>query len=361
MLRPFGWQAVFTVWQFAPIVTAAVVILAGLYLWGVFRVGRRHPARPWPAWKTGMFLGGLAVVVLATESGIGAYDDVLFWDHMVQHLMLIMIAPPLLIFGQPLTLLLHASRNPLHSWAKRILRSRVVSFLTWPVFGCLAYAVAVMGAHLTSFANLVQTNQVAHNAEHVLFLVVGYLFFLPVLGREPIRWRLSYPVRFVILVLLMPVDTFTGLMLGYGSAGTPGVPSGPQPSWAPAPVSDLHLGGAVMWIGGDGLMFGLMMLVYVMWSLDNRAATSGHGWLEAARKANLASLVAAHQPPSGAVEGTAGPTAAAGGGAAPAAVNWDGRGGIDDDEHLAAYNAFLARLNQAESARVNQPESGRKQ
>jgi len=248
MLRPFGLSAVFTVWQFAPIVTAAVVILAGLYLWGVVRVAQRHPARRWPVWKTGMFLGGLAVVVLATESGIGSYDNVLFWDHMVQHLMLIMVAPPLLIFGQPITLLMHASRNPLHSWVKQILRSRVASFLTWPVFGVVAYALAVLGAHLTNFANLVQTNQVVHNAEHVLFLVVGYLFFLPILGHEPIRWRLSYPVRFVILILIMPVDTFTGLMLGYGSAGTPGVPTGPRPAWAPPPVSDLHTGGAVMWI-----------------------------------------------------------------------------------------------------------------
>jgi cytochrome c oxidase assembly factor CtaG len=355
MLRPFGWSAVVTVWQFAPIVTSAVVILAGLYLWGVVRVAQRHPARRWPAWRTGMFLGGLAVVVLATQSGIGAYDEVLFWDHMVQHLMLIMIAPPLLIFGQPITLLLHASRNPLHSWAKRILRSRVASFLTWPVFGCVAYTVAVIGAHLTGFANLVRTNQAVHNAEHALFLVVGYLFFLPILGREPIRWRLTYPVRFVILVLVMPVDTFTGLMLGYGTAGTPGVPAGPRPAWAPAPVSDLHLGGAVMWVGGDAIMFGLMMLVYLMWSLDDRAATSGHGWLEAARRASLASLVAAHPAPR-AGEGAAGAEGAKDGagadaGPAPAAVSWDGRGGIDDDEHLAAYNAFLARLNEAESRR----------
>jgi len=354
MLRPFSWPTVFTVWQFAPIVTGAAVILAGLYLWGVVRVARRHPARRWPAWRTGMFLGGLAVVVLATQSGIGVYDDVLFWDHMVQHLMLIMIAPPLLIFGQPITLLMHASRNPVHSWAKRILRSRVVSFLTWPVFGCVAYTVAVIGAHLTGFANLVQTNPAVHNAEHALFLVVGYLFFLPILGREPIRWRLTYPVRFVILVLLMPVDTFTGLMLGYGTAGTPGVPNAPHPAWAPAPVSDLHLGGAVMWIGGDAIMFGLMMLVYLMWSLDDRAATSGHGWLEAARRASLASLVAAHPPPratgGGGTEG-AEDGAGADAGPAPAAVSWDGRGGIDDDEHLAAYNAFLARLNEAESRR----------
>src|ERR1035438_2034411 len=101
MLPPFGLPAVLTQWQLAPVVTAVVVILAVLYGWGVVRVARRHPARPWPAWRTGMFAAGLAVVVVATQSGIGAYDDVLFWDHMVQHLMLLMVAPVLLIFGQP--------------------------------------------------------------------------------------------------------------------------------------------------------------------------------------------------------------------------------------------------------------------
>ena len=348
MLRPFGWQAVVAVWQFAPVVTGAVVVAAGLYLWGVRRVARRHPARPWPAWRTWMFLGGLAVVVLALESGIGSYDDVLFWDHMVQHLMLIMVAPPLLIVGQPITLLLHASRNPLHTWVKRIVRSRLASFLTWPVFGIAAYAGVVAAAHLTGLANQVDTNPTLHDAEHVAFLVIGYLFFLPILGREPIRWRLSYPVRFIILVLVMPVDTFTGLVLGYGTAGTPGVPQGPRPAWAPSPVQDLHTGGAVMWIAGDGIMFGLMMLVFLMWSMDEKAATSGRGWFEAARRASLATLVASHPAPrtaaeGGGAEGEAGP-------AAPAA-RWDDRGGVDDDEHLAAYNAFLARLNDAESGR----------
>jgi putative copper resistance protein D len=351
MLRPFGFQAVFTVWQFAPVVTGVVAVAAGLYLWGVLRVARRHPARRWSAWRTGLFLGGLAVVVLATESGIGSYDDVLYWDHMVQHLMLLMIAPPLLIFGQPITLLMHASRNPLHTWVKRLLRSRVASFLTWPVFGCAAYAAAVIGAHLTGVANLVESNQAIHDAEHAAFLVIGYLFFLPILGQEPIRWRLSYPVRFFILVLIMPVDTFTGLMLGYGSASTPGVPTGPRPAWAPPPVSDLHTGGGLMWVGGDGLMFVLMMVVFVMWSLDSRASQSGHGWLEAARRASLGSLVAAHTPSGAAASGDSpeeGQPAAAQAGAAPL---WDGRGGIDDDEHLAAYNAFLARLNESDPGR----------
>jgi cytochrome c oxidase assembly factor CtaG len=332
MLGPFGLSAVATQWQFAPIVSASVAIAAGLYGWGVLRVARRHPARPWPAWRTAMFGTGLAVVVIATQSGIGVYDDLLFWDHMVQHLMLIMVAPPLLIAGQPITLLLHASRNPLHTWAKRVLRSRVATFLTWPVFGCAAYAAAIAAAHLTGIASLVERNQTLHNTEHAAFLIVGYLFFLPIIGREPIRWKLSYPVRFVILVLIMPVDTFTGLVLGYGSASSPGVPSGPRPAWAPSPVQDLHLGGAVMWIGGDCLMFALMMLVFLMWSTDEQTGSQARSWFERARRENLATLVGS-QP------------VAAGGGGAQATLP-EGRGGIDDDEHLAAYNAYLARLNQ---------------
>ena len=102
-----------------------------------------------------MFLLGLAVIVVALQSGIGTYDDVLFWDHMIQHLMLVMVAPPLLIVGRPVTLLLHASRNPVHHWSIKVLRSRVVSFLTWPVFGFAAYAGAIVIGHLTGIANLV--------------------------------------------------------------------------------------------------------------------------------------------------------------------------------------------------------------
>jgi cytochrome c oxidase assembly factor CtaG len=320
MLPPFGWQAVLERWVSAPAVTAVAVFAAALYLWGAWRVARRHPARPWPWWRTIMFLGGLAVTVVAIESGIGAYDDVLFWDHMIQHVMLIMIAPPMLVVGQPFTLLLHASRNPLHTWAKQVMRSRVVSFLTWPPFGLAAYAVTVAGTHLTGLTRLVLTDPVLHDAEHVLYLVVGYLFFLPIFGREPIRWRLSYPIRFLILVLAMPVDTFTGLMLGYARTGIAGLPVDGRPAGAPSPVEDVHWAGAVMWIGGDAIMLAFMMIVFLMWSRDDLAGTRGQGWLEAVRKSNFDDLVATH--------------AAA-----------DRASGIDDDEHLAAYNDYLARLN----------------
>jgi cytochrome c oxidase assembly factor CtaG len=334
-LPPFSWAEAFTLWQFAPVVTGFTAVFAGLYLWGVVRVRRRHPARPWPLLRTAAFLGGLLVVVLATESGIGTYDDTLFWDHMVQHLMLIMVAPPLLIAGQPVTLLMHASRNPLHTWVKRVVRSRPVTWLTWPAFVVFAYAATIVGTHLTSFMNLVESNDAVHNAEHVLFLVVGYLYFLPLIGREPIHWKVSYPMRLFLLFIAMPVDAFTGVVLN-SQGSDPFAPMEPR-SWGPSALDDVHTGGAVMWIGGAAIMFVLIMVTFFAWSRETRPS-GGMGWLESARRANLAERIS---------EGAAPAAAPAPGQAARAAAKGPGRGGggIDDDEHLAAYNAYLARLN----------------
>jgi cytochrome c oxidase assembly factor CtaG len=321
-------------WQFAPVVTAFVVVAAGLYLWGVLRVRRRHPARPWPLTRTALFLSGLAVVMIATQSGIGSYDDVLFWDHMVQHLLLLMVAPPLLVVGQPVTLLLHASRNPVHTWTKKLLRSRVVTALTWPVFGTALYVGVIVGTHLTGFMNLVLANETVHNAEHALFLVAGYLYFLPLLGREPIHWKVSYPTRIFLLFIAMPVDAFTGLALGSeGSNPFPNLAVG-RPSWAPSPLDDVHIGGAVMWVGGAGLMFVLLLTVFFAWSRET-SSDGGLGWLEVARRANFAAQVGSNQE-----------AAASPGVPAQAAPVSDTESLDDDDEHLAAYNAYLARLNQ---------------
>jgi cytochrome c oxidase assembly factor CtaG len=330
MLPPFSLPEALGRWQFSPVVTAITVIMAALYLWGVLRVARRHPARPWPRWRTGMFLCVLLVIVLATESGVGSYDDMLFWDHMIQHLMLIMVAPPMLIAGRPVTLLMHASRNPVHTWAKRVVRSRVAAALTWPPFGIAAYTAVIVGTHLTpSFMNLVWTNESVHNAEHALYIIVGYLYLLPLVGSEPIRWRLSYPIRLIFLFIAMPVDAFTGVALGsysrYPFILTPGM----RRTWGPSPLDDVHIGGATMWIGGSAIMFVLIMVTFLAWSRAGQRADS-RGWLESARRASLEDLT--------------GPDASQ---AAVASASRPGRSDIDeDDEQLAAYNAFLARVNQ---------------
>ena len=121
-----------------------------------------------------------------------------------------------------------------------------------------------------------------HDAEHAVYLVVGYLFFLPIVGSEPIRWRLSYPIRFLLLAVAMPVDTFTGLILSM--QGSPlHATDGPAPPGSPNPLQDVHWAGAIMWVAGDALMFAFMMLVFLMWARADRGGASSLGWLERVR------------------------------------------------------------------------------
>jgi putative copper resistance protein D len=332
-LPPFGWGEVATNWQFAPIVTAFTALLAVAYLWGALRVRRRHPRRPWPLRRTVPFLLGLLVINLATQSGIGAYDDTLFWDHMIQHLMLIMVAPPLLVLGQPVTLLLHASRNPLHSWVKKLLRSRPVQWITWPIFGVAAYTATIVGTHLTSFMNLVIEHDAVHESEHVLYLIVGYLYFLPLIGQEPIKWKVSYPLRLFLLFIAMPVDAFTGVVLGSYQTD-PFVAMEPR-TWGPSAVTDLHEGGAVMWIGGAAIMFVVIMVTFFQWTRESRPSVS-MGWLETARRSAMADRIA-EASPTGAASVRLRERETSG-----AARNAD----VDEDENqLAAYNEYLARIN----------------
>lgn len=333
MLPPFGWSEAATNWQFAPLVTAFTTVVAAAYLWGAIRVRRRHPRRPWPLRRTILFFLGLLVINVATQSGVGTYDDTLFWDHMIQHLLLIMVAPPLLVAGQPVTLLLHASRNPLHTRVKKLVRSRPIQWITWPGFGVVAYAATIVGTHLTNFMDWVIEYNAVHNAEHVLYIVVGYIYFLPLIGKEPIKWKASYPLRLFLLFIAMPVDAFTGVVLGSYQTD-PFVPMHPR-SWGPSPVNDVHEGGAVMWIGGAAIMFVVIMWTFFEWTRETRPSAS-MGWLETARRASLADRIAEANPARAA---SSQPTARA---ASGAARNVD----IDEDEdQLAAYNDYLARIN----------------
>jgi cytochrome c oxidase assembly factor CtaG len=250
-------------WQFAPLVSVLLTLLAAAYLGCARIVGRRHPARPWPVGRTAAFLLGLAAIAVATQSSVGVYDDVLFSIHMIQHLLLIMVAPPLLIFGRPVTLLLHAARNPLHTRIKQVLRSPLVSGLTWPPVAVTLYAAVVVSTHLTPLMNLVLENEAVHDAEHALYLVAGYLYFLPVVGSEPVRWRLSVFGRYLLLLITMPVDILVGVVLMLVPRELFPAYARVDRMWGPSLVTDLHQGGLIMFAGSDLVMAVLAVILAV--------------------------------------------------------------------------------------------------
>ncbi len=181
-----------------------------------------------------------------------------------------------------------------------------------------------MLTHLTGFQEVALADPAVRAAEEALYLVTGYLLFLPLIGSDagPYSGRRSLPylLRFAVLVLAMGVDTLTGVVLMLTSRPlAPGYATA-HPGWGPSALVDQNLAGAVMWWGGDGLMMLLLIVVGLQWGRAPAAEQGLGSWLEGVRRQTVL-----------------------GGGTMEDATVVD-----DDDAALQAYNARLAALHRGD-------------
>lgn len=252
---PFSWHHL-NLWHFGLLPNVLLAAAAILYLLGV----RRSPG--WSVWRTSSFGSGIIITFLATQSIIGYYDMEYFSDHMIQHLMLIMVAAPLFALSAPLDLA-YAAGPPV---LRHLLDGRVMRVVTQPLFGFALYFVFIPVTHLTNFFNLMLEHEWVHHVEQVGFLIVGYLFFRVAFGLER-GSTIHRGLRLVYVMTAVPVDTFTGLALAMSSTNpfpsySMTAPLGSTPS---SILANIHLGGAIMWIGGDALMLLACIPIAVAW------------------------------------------------------------------------------------------------
>jgi cytochrome c oxidase assembly factor CtaG len=266
-----GSEFVSTKFDFVPV--AMILIALALYLWGVHRNNVLHPRHPWPIGKTVAWVGALLTTAVAIFSFVGVYDGELFWDHMVQHLLLIMVAAPLFAIASPLELAWRSTTGTAHLVVTEALRSPVAKFFGHPAVAFVLYAVFIPISHLTSWYNLTLLHQSLHDAEHLAFLIVGYLFWRQIFGNDPNCYRLHPALQFFYLFLAIPIDTFTGLSLAVATKELFPAYLATHRAWGPSYVVDLHAGGSIMWVVGDTLMLWPMIPVALRWMhLEERKA-----------------------------------------------------------------------------------------
>ena len=255
-----------TAWTVEPLALVGLLVGLALYLWAVRRVDRAHPVHPVPRWRIAAWLGGLAVVAVALLSVVDVYADELFSVHMVQHLLLTLVAPPLLLEGAPLTLLLRlASHEQRERWILPVLESRVVGLLTHPLLGWVGFVLVMWGSHFSPLFDAALADDGIHALEHALFLVAGLLFWLPVVGADPSPHRLGHAARVGYLLLSLPQNSFLGLAIF--SAPTVLYPhyAALVRAWGPTPLADQQLAGGLMWAAGDILFLVPLLFVVVGW------------------------------------------------------------------------------------------------
>ena len=256
---PLGLHSLYTAWSFEPLVYAALVLAGGLYVAGC----RRVPA--FPRRRAVAFLAGLAVCFLALAGPPAAYDTTLFSLHMVQHLLLVGVAAPLLALGAPVALAVRAARPPLRRRMVRVLHSAPLRVIGHPAVTWLLLGAVLFGTHFTGFYEAALESEPLHVVEHALYLSAAFLFWWPVVGADPGAHRLSYPARLAYIVLTMPQQTAVGLAILSAGHVLYSHYAMLQRSWGPTPLADQQLAGQIMWIGGNLLMLAPFVAVVFAW------------------------------------------------------------------------------------------------
>ena len=253
-------------WRMDPAIILPLVATGLIYGAGVRRCRQIHGLGGFPRWRVLFFGAGLAVTYGALQSPIDAKADLLFSVHMVQHMLLTMVAAPLLVLGTPVTLALRASSPQ----ARRrvllpILNSRAVRIVANPFVGWSVFILVLWGSHFTNLFQAAIRNDGVHALEHVAYLVSAMLFWLPVVGLDPIPSRLSHPARLFYLFLAMPQMAFLGLAIYSSDHLLYPYYATVAGANAASALADQHLAGVVMWEGGMILMVLALALVLLDW------------------------------------------------------------------------------------------------
>ncbi|NYI04319.1 cytochrome c oxidase assembly protein [Allostreptomyces psammosilenae] len=281
--------------------------LLAVYLAAVLRLRRRGDR--WPVGRTISWTVGQLLVVFTMNTGMNDYGMVMFSVHMVQHMVLSMIAPIFLVLGAPTTLALRALRPaPRGRRGPRevllaVLHSRYAAVLTAAPVTIAFFILNLYGLYLTPVFDWMMASYWGHVLMMAHFVAVGYVFFWPIIGIDPGPRRSGYLMRMLELFMGMPFHAFFGIAVMMGSTLIVDSFASPPASLGIDPLADQTAGGGIAWAFSEVPSVIVLLALLVQWRRaedrqarrkDRAADRDGDAEL-AAYNAYLASLAARDQ------------------------------------------------------------------
>ncbi|MEU6854191.1 cytochrome c oxidase assembly protein [Actinacidiphila alni] len=198
-----------------PFFLVGCLLALALYGWAVLRLRRRGDS--WSAGRVVAFVTGVLTVALTMCTKLNDYGMVMFSVHMVQHMVLSMLSPILILLGAPVTLTLRAlpAAERGHTGPRellvKLLHSRYLRVITHPAFTIPLFIASLYGLYFTPIFDHLMQSRTGHIAMMVHFLLVGLLFFWPIMGVDPGPHRPGYVMRMLELFAGMPFHAFFGI------------------------------------------------------------------------------------------------------------------------------------------------------
>jgi putative membrane protein len=249
----------------------------GLGLWRVHQRGVR-----WPVGRTIAWSAGCATLFYVTASGLEPYSLGMFSLHMVQHMMLTMIAPLFLLMGAPVTLALRglpAVAGPAGMPRRLVLtclHSRPAQLVASPLFTVPLFIVSLYGVYFTPVFDDLMTSTPGHTLMLLHFLVTGLLFFGPILAVDPWPRHSGHGARMLELLLPAPFHAFFGVIVIMSNQLLLSSYAHPPASWGVDPLYDQGAAGGIAWSFGEFPTVLVLGVVFFSWTRSeeraNRAA-----------------------------------------------------------------------------------------
>jgi cytochrome c oxidase assembly factor CtaG len=227
-----------------------LTVATGIVYLAAAEVGRRRDrrSRRWPLARTACFLGGLAVVLVAVDSGIGAEADEHLSAHMVEHMLIWLAAAPLLVAGAPVRLALFALGRRGRRRLSAALHSRAVVALTGPTLSTALFSAVIVVSHVPAVYDLTLENDLVHVVEHAVYLLTAVLVWAPLIHVDPLPHRLRPSGRCLcVLACMVPMAAIAIWLL---AAGTPVYEPYREALGTGAALDDQRLAGLIMLAAG---------------------------------------------------------------------------------------------------------------
>ncbi|MFF2506491.1 cytochrome c oxidase assembly protein [Streptomyces sp. NPDC058067] len=290
-------------WSADPFFLIGCLVALGLYGWGVVRLARRGDS--WQVGRTLSFVIGVLTVMLVMCTKLNDYGMVMFSVHMVQHMVISMLSPILLLMGAPITLALRAmpvaqrgTKGP-RELLLMLLHSRYMRIITHPAFTIPLFIASLYALYFSPLFDFLMGSKVGHIGMMVHFLAVGLVFFWPIMGVDPGPHRPGYVMRMLELFAGMPFHAFFGIALMMASGPMVGTYMHPPASLGIDALADQTAAGGIAWAFSEVPSVLVLLALLFQWKKSEDR--------QARRKDRAADR--------------------------------------DGDQELAAYNAYLASLN----------------
>ena len=268
-VRPLTLLGLLTNWQWDWFAGPVLLVLVGVYVWGVSVLRRRGDA--WSISRTSYWMIGMAQLAYATLGPLGVYDTVLFSIHMVQHMMLSMTIPVALAQGAPMTLALRVLSGRVRSGLLWLIHSKLARVILFPPLTTSAMILMPFVLYTSGLYDLTLRNAVFHDLLHLWMLLMGSAFFMPLVGPDPSPWKVPYPIRILLFFLTMPFHAFIGTMLmGSKTLVAESWYLAFNRTWGPSPMRDQYIAGGILWATGDFTMLGVMTALFLGWFRESQ-------------------------------------------------------------------------------------------